>query len=219
MNLNLRKRLQNIKLVAGLANFLKDPGLDSVFAVAGSLQDSPLAEKMESHLMANARFQAMVDEGWRPKPIDLNDLQKLPQGSLGRSYADQLLSQGIDPDALIDPTPVTSSKEFIVHRLKETHDIVHVLTGFGIDGVSELGLKGFNLAQNRSPLAVMLIFGGMLNALQDDEPLGPLLQALSQGFQMGLDADLVIAHKLEEDWERPLVQWREELRLPDPNAS
>ncbi len=219
MNLNLRKRLQNIKLVAGLANFLKDPGLDSVFAVAGSLQDSPLAEKMESHLMANARFQAMVDEGWRPKPIDLNDLQKLPQGSLGRSYADQLLSQGIDPDALIDPTPVTSSKEFIVHRLKETHDIVHVLTGFGIDGVSELGLQGFNLAQNRSPLAVMLIFGGMLNALQDDEPLGPLLQALSQGFQMGLDADLVIAHKLEEDWERPLVQWREELSLPDPNAS
>ena len=65
----------------------------------------------------------------------------------------------------------------------------------------------------------MLIFGGMLNALQDDEPLGPLLQALSQGFQMGLDADLVIAHKLEEGWERPLVQWREELRLPHPNAS
>ena len=219
MNLNLRKRLQNLKLVAGLANFLKDPGLDSVFAVAGSLQDSPLAEKMERHLMANARFKAIVDEGWRPKPIDLNDLQKLPQGSLGRNYADQLLSQGIDPNALIDPTPVTSPKEFIVHRLKETHDIVHVLTGFGIDGVSELGLQGFNLAQNHSPLAVMLIFGGMLNALQDDEPLGPLLQALSQGFQMGLDADLVIAHKLEEGWERPLVQWREELRLPHTNAS
>ena len=51
MNLNLRKRLQNLKLVAGLANFLKDPGLDSVFAVAGSLQNSPLAEKMESHLI------------------------------------------------------------------------------------------------------------------------------------------------------------------------
>ena len=87
-----------------------------------------------------------------------------------------------------------------MHRLKETHDIVHVLAGFGIDGGSELGLQGFNLGQNHSPLAVMLIFGGMLNALQDDEPLGPLLQALSQGFQMGLDADLVIAHKLEDCW-------------------
>ena len=219
MKLNLRTRLQSLKLVAGLATFLKNPGLESVFAVAGSLQDSPLAEKMESHLMANARFQAMVDEGWRPKPIDLNDLQKLPQGSLGRSYADQLISQGIDPYLLIDPTPVTSSKEFIVHRLKETHDIVHLLTGFGIDGVSELGLQGFNLAQNRSPLAVMLIFGGLLSALQEDEPLGPLLHALTHGFQMGLDADLVIAHKLEEGWERPLAQWREQLRLPQPNES
>ena len=219
MKLNLRSRLQSLKLVAGLATFLKNPGLESVFAVAGSLQDSPMAEKMESHLMADARIQDMVNQGWRPQPIDLNDLQKLPEGSLGRSYADQLVSQGIDPYVLIDPTPVTSPKEFIVHRLKETHDIVHVLTGFGIDGVSEIGLQGFNLAQNRSPLAVMLIFGSMLSALQEDDPLGPLLHALAHGFQMGLDADLVIAYKLEEGWERPLAQWREQLRLPQPNES
>ena len=59
---------------------------------------------------------------------------------------------------------MTNAQEFVVHRLKETHDIVHVLTGFGIDGASELGLQGFILAQNRSLLAVMLIFGGMLSA-------------------------------------------------------
>ncbi len=34
----------------------------------------------------------------------------------------------------------------MVHRLKGTHDIAHVLTGFGFDGASELGLQGFNLA-------------------------------------------------------------------------
>jgi ubiquinone biosynthesis protein COQ4 len=36
----------------------------------------------------------------------------------------------------------------VVHRLKGTHDIAHVLTGFGFgfDGASELGLQGFNLA-------------------------------------------------------------------------
>jgi ubiquinone biosynthesis protein COQ4 len=115
-----------------------------------------------------------VDERWRPQPIDLNVLKTLPEGSLGRIYADQLISQGITPDSLIDPSPVTTAQEFVVHRLKETHDIVHVLTGFGIDGVSELGLQGFNLAQSRSPLAVMLIFGGLLSALQNNESLAPL---------------------------------------------
>lgn len=214
MKLNLKERLQNLKLVAGLAAFLKNPGsLESVFSVGNSLKDSPLGTQMLQHLLADTRFKALMDEGWRPQPIDLQQLQNLPEGSLGRVYADQLISQGITPDSLIDPSPVTNSQEFVVHRLKETHDIVHVLTGFGIDGTSELGLQGFNLAQNRSPLAVMLIFGGMLSALQSGESLDPLLKALARGFQMGLDAELVIAYKLEEGWDRSLQEWRKALKL------
>lgn len=115
-----------------------------------------------------------------------------------------MIRLGITPYSLIDPSPVNHANEFVIHRLKETHDIVHVLTGFGIDGISKIGLQGFNLAQNRSPLAVMLIFGSMLSSLKNDEPLEPLLRALAHGYQMGLDAELVVSRKLEEDWDRPL---------------
>ena len=84
----------------------------------------------------------------------------------------------------------------------------------GVYGLFGKTRQGFNLAQNRSPLAVMLIFGGMLSSLQNGESLEPLLKALARGFQMGLEADLVIARKLEDNWERPLLEWREELNLP-----
>ena len=216
MQIKLRERLQSLKLLASLAAFLKNPGsLDSVLAVGASLKDSPLSEQMIRHLLDNPTFAQLVNDGWRPQPIDLSALQTLPAGTLGRCYADQLISQGITPDTLIDPSPINDERDYIVHRLKETHDITHVLTGFGIDGVSELGLQGFNLAQNRSPLAVMLIFGGMLTALQNDEPLAPMLRALAKGFQMGLDAELVISRKLEEGWDRPLYEWRNELKLPE----
>lgn len=215
MHLKLRERLQNLRMVAALASFLKTPGsLDSVFAVADSVKDGPLGEQALRHLLSDRHFKALVDEEWRPERIDLQHLQTLPKGSLGRCYADQLISQGITPDTLIDPTTVSNANEFVVHRVRETHDIVHVLTGFGLDGDSEIGLQGFNLAQNRSPVAVMLIFGAMLSSLQNDEPLEPLLRALANGFQMGLNADLVIGRKLEEGWERPLNDWREELKLP-----
>ena len=218
MQLKLHERLQNLKMVASLATFLKNPGsLDSIFAISNSVKDGPLGEQTVRHLLSNPQFKALVDEGWRPNQIDLQKLKTLPEGSLGRCYADQLISQGITPDTLIDPTPVTNDGEFVVHRIRETHDIVHVLTGFGLDGDSEIGLQGFNLAQNRSPVAVMLIFGAMLSSLQNDEPLEPLLRALAQGFQMGLDAELVIGRKLEEGWERPLKDWREELKLPVEN--
>ena len=215
MRINLQERLQSLKLLAGLTSFLKNPGsLESVFAVANSVKDGPLGDQMMRHLLKDSQFKSLVKERWRPQPIDLNALQTLPEGSLGRCYADQLIRQDITPETLIDPSPVDSEKDFIVHRLKETHDITHVLTGFGIDGASELGLQGFNLAQNRSPLAVMLIFGGMLSALQNDEALSPMLRALAQGFQMGLDAELVIARKLEDGWDRPLADWQRELNLP-----
>jgi len=219
MRINLQERLQSLKLLAGLTSFLKNPGsLESVFAVANSVKDGPLGDQMMRHLLKDSQFQSPVKERWRPQPIDLSALQTLPEGSLGRCYADQLIRQDITPETLIDPSPVDSDKDFIVHRLKETHDITHVLTGFGIDGASELGLQGFNLAQNRSPLAVMLIFGGMLSALQNDEALTPILRALAQGFQMGLDAELVIARKLEDDWDRPLADWQRELNLPITTA-
>ena len=153
MHIRLQERLQSLKLLAGLASFLKNPGsLDSVFAVGNSVKDGPLGEQMMRHLLKDPQFKDLVQERWRPQPIDLSALKTLPEGSLGRCYANQLISQGITPDTLIDPSPVDSDKDFIVHRLKETHDITHVLTGFGIDGASELGLQGFNLAQNLSSI-------------------------------------------------------------------
>ncbi|WP_315859288.1 MULTISPECIES: Coq4 family protein [unclassified Cyanobium] len=134
---------------------------------------------------------------------------------MGHSYAEQLQRLNLTPESLIDPSPITTPAESITHRLRETHDIVHVLTGFGIDGPGELGLQAFNLAQVRSPLAVLLIFGGLLSTLQDDEPLEPLLRALARGFEMGLAARCLISVKLEEGWERPVADWRRELGLPE----
>jgi ubiquinone biosynthesis protein Coq4 len=218
MLFNLKQRLQSLRMVAGLAAFLKHPDqLESVFRVASSLQDSPLATQMQRHLLAVPAMAELIAQNWRPEPIDLDALEQLPPGSLGHTYAHQLRLQGLTPDSLIDPSPITSPQDYLVHRLRETHDIVHVLTGFGVDGAGELGLQAFNLAQNRSPLAVMLIFGGMLSALQNDEPLEPLLRALARGFEMGLSAQCVIAQKLEQGWERPLLDWRQQLGLPlDP---
>ena len=146
MRINLQERLQSLKLLAGLTSFLKNPGsLESVFAVANSVKNGPLGDQMIRHLLKDSQFKTLVQERWRPQPIDLSALKTLPEGGLGRCYANQLISQGITPDTLIDPSPVDSDKDFIVHRLKETHDITHVLTGFGIDGASELGLRGSTL--------------------------------------------------------------------------
>ena len=188
---NLKERLQALRMLKGLGTFLQHPDdLQSVYAVAASIQGSPMAAQMMRHLLSQPGLAAMISDHWRPDPIDMDALEQLPEGSLGHCYASQLKAQGITPQTLIDPAPISGDQDFIVHRLKETHDIVHVLTGFGVDGVGEIGLQAFNLAQNRSPLAVLLIFGGMLKNLQDDQPLEALLHAINRGFEMGLQANV-----------------------------
>ena len=133
MQFNLKSRLQSLKLVSGLATFLKNPdSLEGVFAMSRSLQNSALSAQMFRHLLANPALAALVQEHWRPGAIDLDALLALPEGSLGHVYAHQLRAQGLTPDSLIDPTPVHSPQDYITHRLRETHDIVHVLTDCGL---------------------------------------------------------------------------------------
>lgn len=157
MPLNLEHRLQSLRMVAGLAKFLQHPDdLTSVFAVVQSLEGSPLTTQMVNHLLANQALATLIAEQWRPAPIDLDALESLPEGSLGQIYARQLKDQGLTPESLLDPNPIRSDTDYITHRLRETHDIVHVLTGFGTDPVGEIGLQAFNLAQNRSPMAALL---------------------------------------------------------------
>lgn len=127
--------------MAGLSDFLQHPdSLDSVFAVARSLKDSPMSRQMFRHLLADPAMAELVRDNWRPEPIDLEALAQLPPHPLGYVDAHQLRSQGLSPESLIDPTPIASPEECVLHLLRETHDIVHVLTGFGTDGPGELGL-------------------------------------------------------------------------------
>ena len=77
-----------------------------------------------------------------------------------------------------------------------------------------MGVQAFGLAQNRHPIAVLLILGSLLKAIQEDIDLTPILRAISKGFQLGMSAQTAVAFKMEEGWERPIEDWREVIGLP-----
>ena len=214
MKLNLPQKLQSLKIVFAVSNFLEKPDLNNVYGVGASLQGSEMSRQMGRHLMDNPRFRALVEEKWRPPVVRLGELLAMPQGSLGHSYAQQLSSQGLDPASTFDHSEINSSASYIKHRLRETHDIIHVLTGFGVDAAGEMGVQAFGLAQNRHPIAVLLILGSLLKAIQEDIDLTPILRAISKGFQLGMSAQTAVAFKMEEGWERPIEDFREVIGLP-----
>ena len=149
MELKLPECLQKFKMVAAPGSCPETPeSLNSVCFIAESVNDGPLEEQLPPRqLLTDNQLKALLDEDRRLVRMDQQNLQTLAEGSLGRSDANQRISQGIAPDALIDPTPVTKTNEFVDQRVREPHSIIHGLTGFELEGDSERGLERFNPTQ------------------------------------------------------------------------
>ena len=74
-------------------------------------------------------------------PVVLEDLERLPDGTLGRSFALHCRARALNPNLVqIPPTDEVGS---ILHHMYQTHDIWHVVTGWGNDLPGEIGLGGF----------------------------------------------------------------------------
>jgi ubiquinone biosynthesis protein COQ4 len=108
---------------------------------------------------------------------------------------------------------VEDDATYIALRRSQTHDIHHMITGFGTDLPSELGLQAFEFAQMRSPLALTLLASGAVHALSKPVELEHTIHLMHKGWQMGLKAKPFMAQKWEDHWEKSVTEWREELAV------
>jgi ubiquinone biosynthesis protein COQ4 len=98
-------------------------------------------------------------------------------------------------------------------RLRQTHDIWHVITGFDINVPDEIGLKAFELAQTRRPVAGVLVTGGFIKSFLSSNDVNAMLTAIGKGYRMGLQAQPLLAQKWEDQWEKPLHELQAELGI------
>jgi ubiquinone biosynthesis protein COQ4 len=83
-------------------------------------------------------------------------LLALPPGSLGHSYAEFTEREQISADGLVDASRargavVDPERRLVFDRLRDGHDLWHVVTGYGRDLLGEASLLAFSFAQTRNP--------------------------------------------------------------------
>jgi ubiquinone biosynthesis protein Coq4 len=190
--------------------------LQDMFRLQEALEDTSLGKSALDNLLEHPSLRALVDEGWRPEKIELEKLNIMPAGSLGKVLASNLIHDGFDPALILnmDPFPVDSGREFVIHRNWQTHDIFHTLTGFDINNCGELGLQAFYYAQTRQPLHLCIMFKFLFFTTSHDMDFKEALLGIARGFQLGLNAPLLYSYKFEDAWDRTLTDWRKELCLP-----
>jgi ubiquinone biosynthesis protein COQ4 len=98
-------------------------------------------------------------------------------------------------------------------RLRDTHDVWHVLTGYGHDPLSEACLTAFTYAQTGGLGWAFLAAGAALNA--GDTHGFPIRRAIWEGYVRGRRAAWLLGEDYEALLAEPLDEARARLRL-DP---
>ena len=145
-------------------------------------------------------------------PIALEELADLPQGTLGRVFADHCRARGIDPNLI--QVPPTDEVGWMLNHLYQTHDIWHVVTSWGNDLPGEVGLGAFYAAQLGSPTffgyMLALIF---LNVISRRAALGEVFEAFSVGYRAGQRAEPLFGTAWDELWGTPLDEVRAQFAI------
>jgi len=153
---------------------------------------------------------------------DHDSLRKLPDGSLGREYLRFLESEGITAAGLMQASKhgreypsrdIPAELEFLRNRMRDTHDLWHVVTGYKGDLLGEAALLAFSFAQTRNPGVGFIVAVALLRGR---EPR--VRQFILRGFVRGLRSEWLPAVKWEKLLSLPLDRVREMLGIDAPPA-
>jgi len=208
-----------LSTLKGALTLVRNPEkTDSVYDIEDGLRHTKATQAAIAFVQKDPAVARLIAERYLPPPLNLEALAQLPADSLGYIYARYIRDAGFDPN-FYRPIDVVDDVSYVLLRMRQTHDVWHIVAGFDTNVAGELGLKAFELAQTRRTMAAVLVCGGLLKTLfNTPDQLDAVLDRLASGYRMGINAQPLLAQKWEEQWERPLTEWRELLDIPQKSA-
>ncbi len=212
--------LQYAKALRSFVRLVRDPTrLEEVFVLAESVETEEAAARVAEVFQKDPRSARVLRERPRLGEVDLSRLAKLPEGTLGRVFADAMIRMNLDPKDILVPEVVESDFDYVRAHLRETHDVWHPVTGLETDVAGELGLQAFYLAQFQAPLSALLLMVGFANTLfYGMEDRDRRMREIARGWLIGKRAEPFFGVRWSEMWEMPLDEVRRTLRV-DPDLA
>ncbi|HXI88135.1 MAG TPA: Coq4 family protein, partial [Parvularculaceae bacterium] len=152
-------------------------------------------------------------------------LRALPEGSVGRAYLAFMEGENLTIDGLraaareadVDfdrPTDFENYRRLFMHT-QTSHDLWHVLTGYGRDAIGEMCNLCFTRAQSRNPGFRLIIWIGIL-AMKRRRPGQPIWRVANEARRIGENAEWILGVDVEELLPLPLGEARRRLKIGEP---
>ena len=201
----MKRIISILRLYFGLMRVANNPNnTAAALAIAERLRELGLVEAEERKLMSDPESAVVIANRKTLGRINLQKLNELPDGSLGKVYSTHMLNLGLDPE-FFKNIEIVDGITLGMMRLRQTHDLWHVMTGFDTSVPGELGLQAFMLAQTDSPLSPLLIGGRLFAvAIKDPSEVPLILESVTRGWTLGKNSKPLFPIDWEANWETPL---------------
>lgn len=162
----------------------------------------------------NPLLERMWQERYCSAHYDVDQLMALSSATLGGAYARHMTRRGLRPD-YYDAVEPRHRFHYLRLRVRQTHDIWHVLTGYDTDPLGELGLQGFYFGQVTNGLSALLLAGGIFKCLFTGRysDLEQYIDVFCEGYHKGRAAHPLLDVQWEQLWSEPLDGLRQRLGI------
>lgn len=207
----LRLSLRILKLIRG------NEGNPVYGQMLNACLDYNVYESLAQELLRREDGRRMLSE--RPslqgKELDLEALERLPEGTLGHEVARYFRDNKIAP--FETTLELKNDVDFIAKRYRETHDLLHVVTGYATDVMGEMEVQAYALGNLGIRTAMLILVVGTLGQLKQRQAgvdSTEYLRRVWAAYHRGRASPLFLDFWFEHHWETPLATLSARLCAP-----
>ena len=150
------------------------------------------------------------------RDLDLNALERLPEGTLGHEFARYFRDNKISP--FETTLELKNDLDYISKRYRETHDLLHLVTGYGTDVIGEIELQAYVLGNLGIRTAMLIVLLGTFQQIKDRQSgvvHSEYVKRLWAAYRRGRASPLFLDFWFENHWEAPVSKVSARLCAPN----
>ncbi|MBU2341538.1 MAG: hypothetical protein KKE77_09890 [Alphaproteobacteria bacterium] len=206
-------------------DLLKDKEETShVFKIFEALPSKSFMPRVRALTLSEQGEKLRAEEPFLPPILDDHEaLRRFPEGSVAQAYCDFMEREGLSAAGLVAEADKLGRPkygdlvEWFGNRSRDTHDLMHVLTGYGRDGLGEQCVLLFTHGQSPSHGHLLIGYAGALNIKKSVKSKAPVFRACRQAQRTGVACPPLVEMSIRELLAKDLQAVRLELNIPEPH--
>jgi ubiquinone biosynthesis protein COQ4 len=200
---------------------------EQVFHIIEALNGRSFEKNFHAFAQSEKGRQQLARKEYLPGVLDDHEwIRALPDGTVGRAYVDFMEREGLTAQGLVDESEkfrgairdFDDDYNWFGNRLRDTHDLFHVLSGYGRDALGEASLLAFTYSQNPGLGVIFISYMGCRQIMKSVPKEARIMDCFREGKRNGAAASRIVREDIIALLHEPLDAARARLNIARPVA-